>query len=440
MSNNEIIPVPNLAAPEFAEGDQIESMTERLITHPSARYRLREALKTFNIDPPERFSLGYYHRPLVQLNYFYPIFDVPFDPDDNRNQGLANALLDGSMELRGDLSFTFDTGTEYNPAKQSDLATFRKLPALLAYIASYKAIKHAYLNGELVKPDDRQKLVTYFTDRLDATPVVAEDILQSAAIVTSDELIRYCVQGYENVDIKTSGVDTRILLGPHNPERGQHLGYDLESAVSESLRYRFSQLNVEYLGRGGKKDRWRDEDYQKDHEQFWPETTELLNRAVSLINKPEAERAKWSAYLFGKAVFAYAFEPRTVEGYDAGVDELGSWKEPREDKEYDYGVKKAEEWLRVAEEQGFNLSGLDLARQSFAIDLIDTLDTEIAMGSKQPRSTRIGAVAKLVVALRNSNPELAESVLGRSALLRTITERMMNPWGYKFGKQLADQQ
>jgi|GEM_PF-5872499 len=440
-SNEQLIPTPNLISPEYMDNGQVESMTSRLTNSPNLRFRLRDALHTLDIGPAESLPYGYHHRPYALLKYLYRDFGIDYDPDEHSPQTetsetLGGTLLNGCAELRSDMIRAFDLKAT---AETTGIANFRKLPALFQYVAAYKVMDHLFQIGHyFTSSDRRERLRSYFSDHLGIPVPATEDILQSAAIVFANDTILAAIKyGDDDSNIDAARVEKNILMGPVGPENGLHLGYDLEQGVVDSFYYYFSHFMVDVLRQP--KDRgWMDERDKREYREFWPKVNGILSRAISITGKPESEQSMWSSYLFGKAVFASMFEPHTVEGYDGGIDELGSWKEPLKDEEHVDRLKRANSWLDIASEQGFNVRGLDLARQAFAFDLINQMDMEIARGSKNVRFVRLEVIAKIINDMRRSNPDLSEAIFERSPLLKRSLEHQMDPWGFKFGTRYPE--
>jgi hypothetical protein len=410
-----------------------EFIRDWLVDDPSLRYRLRGALSTFTIEPPRTYDLGYSSRPFVDMDAFCDYFDLPIDPESRKGQAVAQAFLTGCNELREDVDAVYYQTPKGKPNR---LETFAQLPTRLQLLATFKVIGRLYPSTIFTDETRRAKLKSYFIDRLAVPENRAEDILQGAAILYASEILETVIDQSEPSGINTSRVDIKTLAGPTSPDYGNHLGPDLEQAVSKSVMRHMSQIvYAEHLLEDELPFWVTDhEDSRERYQNFWPNVSSVLDVAFNLTTKPEEEREVWRSYLFGKAVFAKAFERRRSTGFDGGLDQFVSWEEPIADKEYKARMETANQWLAVANKYGLDIAGLDLARQSFAIETIDQLETELTRNTDENRGNRINAVARLLSEIQVTSPELTDVTLEHSPLLRSSLIRAMDPWGYKFSR------
>jgi hypothetical protein len=427
MTNRELTPTEDF--PSFAPEDLGEqgSFRDRLTNDPSLRYQIRDSLATFDIRPTEYHDLGYTSRSYINMNAFCRIFDIPIDPESSKSRDLAHAFLEGCAELRDDITKYYDGKTKTAPK----LAVFSQLPYAIRILGAYKVIDFKLGGDAFTSPTYRKELKSYFVDRLTVPEPITEDLLQGAAIVYADKVIKSLFYSSGKNVIEASNVDTQTLVGPSNPSIGLHLGFDLETAVCEKLSWDLRNVSPSIMMKKRLPDYIdKDERWAEDYRTFWSGVFKTLDTAIQLSGKPESQAKLWQAYLFARAVFASSFEPPTLEGFDGGLDQLVSWQVPLEDKKYSGRLDSVKPWIELARLKEMDLDGLNLAQHSFAIEIIDQLELEIANNNDSSRSNRIYTVAKALLEIEDST--LVNEALRRSPILRQAIKRAMNPWGFRF--------
>lgn len=401
-----------------------ESMTQWLIDDPSARYRLRGALGTFNIEPARIMDLGYSSHEFIDMNQFVEHFDLPIAPESRQGRDVGLAFLHGCMELRDDLGAFLGKGQESNR-----LETFSKLPAFLQYLAAYKVIGDLDAGYMLTKPEPRAKLQQYFTERLNVSEPTAVDILRSSAIVHANEVLEGTMTFARDSDLDVLCVDPSILAGPTSPETGIYLGHDLEQAVIQSVNMAMGHVLASFVK--GEKPQWMDKHHLAQQQRFADIIHSALDIGVALAGRPESEMELWRSYLMTKAIFAQKFQPSRHGGFDGGLDQLVSWTSPVPDGEYEKRLGYGE-WLEAAEGISTDPRGVALAKQAFVLDTLSSAELEIILGRDTRRDGRIRAAAKLLHEVKEVDPELVEQVLVAHGLLRQALLSKMDPWGHRF--------
>ncbi len=413
-----------MAANEVIRG--AESFTDWLIDDPSARYRLRAALNTFDIRPPKSQGHGYISEPFIDMNRFCDYFDLSIDPESEEARRIAVSFLDGSIELARDYKAYVEGSDE-----EIQLDIFKRLPAFLQMLAAFKVIEGINPVVELTEEVRRSGLKNYFTDHLGVDDEMAEDILRSASIIHASEVLVYLLSPSRKHDDNSTGVSISNLSGPTNPEQGIYVGFELDKAVTEYLEHEFDQVIVEMFLED-QPPNWGGKKYQENFEQFWPRVDLIIDRAVDLLGVPEDDRNMWRSYFFGKASLDTNTKVHTRFGYNVGLDQLANWEEPLGDNEYASRIKTVNDWFVVAERHGLDLRGIDLVRHGFASKIIDKLESEVVYSHNNKRSGRIDVVASMMKDMQYTSPDLVNKVLCQSALLSTALRRAMDPWGYRF--------
>ncbi len=413
-----------LAVPEVAP-DFRESIADRLIEEPGLRYQIRGALGTFSIEPTKDLGLGYTRFPAMKIENFCSIFDLNIDNFDKRR--IESAFLEGAEEFRTDMDHVFG---RQGGEKLSDLSTFTELPASLQSLIAFKTIERNNPGRVFNNIHERARLKAYFTNRLGVEESKAEDVLQSSAIIHSREILKYAVRALHEsgADLNASGVNIEDLVGPRNPNMGIHIGADLEEAVSQASEGLFILNRPEYYPGPSYQD--SDDNEQRGRME---RVLQILENATTITDIPESERSLYQSYLFAKSAFTFYFMPREEFGYDGSLGQLAYWKTPLDDRKYPQELETVKKWLEIAESQhDMNGDGMDLAKQAFALELVEQLEWGLVHDPEKQRRGQVKVTAKLLSDLEKTNPELGKKVLDDSPSLKSVLKRAMNPWGYKY--------
>lgn len=413
-----------VAGPEVAP-DFRESLTDRLLEEPGFRYQVRGALGTFSIEPTKYLGAGHMRFPVMKVESFCNVFDL--DIDDYDKGRIESVFLEGAEEFRTDIDHVFG---RQSGEKLSDLSTFTELPASLQSLIAFKTIERNDPDRVFNDSRERARLKAYFTNRLGVEESKAEDVLQSSAIIHSCEILQYAVRALHEsgADLSASGVEVEDLAGPRNPNSGIHMGADLEEAVSEASRGLFVLSMPEYYPDPSDQD--PDDNEKRERME---KVLQILENAVTIADIPESERSLYQGYLFTKSAFAFYFRPREEFGYDGSLGQLAHWKTPLEDGKYPQEFEMVKKWLEIAESQhDMDGDGMDLAKQAFALELVDQLEWSLVHEHEKQRKGQVKVTAKLLSELEKTNPALGKKVLNDSPLLKGVLKRAMDPWGYKY--------